>query len=223
MLDVTQRLPFSLYRRATPLVLDARLSIVYQLARWKLRAEDIGYVIISHFHADHIAGMLDFPQATFVATEAAYGDIATRRGIQALRRAFIPQLLPADFERRANLLTPFTGSLLPGLGATHDLFDDGSLLLVSLPGHARGQIGLLAQTERGRILFAADGCWLRRAIYEQRPPSRLTHLFVDDARAVKSTIHHLHVFAQAYADVMIVPSHCPEAYAEEVEAQDESH
>jgi glyoxylase-like metal-dependent hydrolase (beta-lactamase superfamily II) len=222
MLDVTRQLPFSLYRRATPLRLDPKLSVIAQLERWKLSAGDIKHVIISHFHADHIAGLRDFPQAELIASEMAYADVAKRQGIQALRRAFIPELLPRDFAQRARLLSHFTDQALPALGATHDLFGDQSLLLVPLPGHARGQMGLLANTERGPILFAADGCWLRKSIEERRPPSRLTSLFVDNARSVGRTIDHLADFAQTHKDILIIPSHCPEAYAQEVGEQHET-
>jgi len=218
MLDVTQHFPFSLYRRATPLHLDPALSVVAQLDRWQLQPGDIQHIMISHFHADHIAGLRDFPEATFIASEAAYTHVAARRGLRALRRAFIPALLPDNFTSRATLLPPFRDQPLPALGAAHDLFGDGSLLLAALPGHAHGQIGLLAHTERGRILFAADGCWLRRSIYERRPPSHLTNLVVDDTRAVRTTINRLHDFAKACSDVIIVPSHCPDAFAQEVEA-----
>lgn len=221
MLEVTRDWPFSLYQRATPLRLDPQLSVLAQLGRWKLQAGDIQHVVISHFHADHIAGLRDFSSARLIASESAYTDVAARRGWEALRRAFIPALLPSDFEQRAQLLPPFGGQELPALGATHDIFGDGSLFLIALPGHARGQIGMLAQTERGRILFAADGCWLRRSVYERRPPSRLTSLFIDDARAVNETIERLHIFVQQNTDIVLVPSHCPEAYAQEVEGIDE--
>lgn len=217
LLEVTQRLPFLLYRYATPLHVRPELSVVAQLGRWKLQPIDIQRVIISHFHADHIAGLRDFPAAELITSRAAYEHIAGRRRIQALHYAFIPALLPDDFASRVTLLPPFAGPALPALGPTHDLFGDGSLLLVSLPGHARGQIGLLAHTERGRLLFAADGCWLRRSIRERRSPSRLTHLFVDDARAVSATIERLSEFAQACPDVVIIPTHCPEAFAQEAE------
>jgi glyoxylase-like metal-dependent hydrolase (beta-lactamase superfamily II) len=206
-----------LYRYATPLRLQPELCAVTQLERWHLKPGDIQRIIISHFHADHIAGLRDFPEAELIASRAAYEDIAWRRGLSALHRAFIPALLPGDFDKRVRLLPPFYGPSLLALGPTHDLFGDGSLLLVALPGHARGQMGLLAQTARGRLLFAADGCWLRRSIRERRPPARITHIFVDDAHAVRTTIDHLHDFAQACPDVVIVPSHCPEALAEEVE------
>ncbi len=221
MLEVTKRLPFLLYRYATPLYLKPELAVVEQLSRWKLASKDIRRVIISHFHADHIAGLLDFPDAEFMITRSAYQDVASRKGFNALRRAYIPNLMPCDFSERARLLEPFTGPSVPGLGPTYDVFGDGALVLVELPGHARGQTGLLAQTERGRILFAADGCWMRRSIRERRPPARITHLFVDDATAVRTTIQRLHDFSERYPEVTVIPSHCPEAYAEEFEAHHE--
>lgn len=216
MRDVTQRWPFWLYRRATPLHIRSDQAVVAQLARFGLAPADVGTILISHFHADHIAGLHDFPDARFVATQAAYDDVQNRQGFNALRRAFIPALLPVDFAHRTTLLGAFAGPALPGLGPTHDLFNDGLLRLVALPGHARGQIGLLARTDRGLILFAADGCWHSRAIRERRPPHPLTYLFVDDARAVSQTINALHVFAAACPDARIIPSHCPEAFAREV-------
>jgi glyoxylase-like metal-dependent hydrolase (beta-lactamase superfamily II) len=222
MLDVTRHLPFLIYRYVTPLRLDPGLCVAAQLGRWKLKPGDIQHIIISHFHADHIAGLRDFPQAELIASHTAYHDIVRRHGLDALRRAFIPALLPDDFCKRATLLESFDGPSLPALGPTCDLFGDGSLLLMPLPGHAHGQMGLLAHTERGRILFAADGCWLRRSFRERRPPARVTHLFVDDPQAVCTTIDRLHDFAQACPDVVVVPSHCPEAFAQEVEPYYES-
>jgi glyoxylase-like metal-dependent hydrolase (beta-lactamase superfamily II) len=216
MLDATRRLPYRLYRLATPLHIEANLAAASQLPRFGLSPSDIGTVIISHFHADHIAGLRDFPHARLVATKAAYTDVKVRRGMSALRRAFIPSLLPADFVRRATLISRFDGPTLPGLGGTHDLFGDGSALLVPLPGHARGQAGMLASTERGPVLFAADGCWLTRQVRERRPPHPITHLFADDPHAVRSTIDGLHAFMLARPDVAVVPTHCPEAFAREV-------
>ena len=187
MLDATRRLPYLLYRLATPLRIGADLAASAQLPRFGLSTSDIGTVVVSHFHADHIAGLRDFPRARLIAARAAYDGVRSRRGVSALRRAFIPSLLPPDFERRATLISGFDGPALPGLGPTHDLFGDGSALLVQLPGHARGQVGMLANTERGPVLFAADGCWLTRQVRERRPPHPITNLIVDDSQAVRST------------------------------------
>lgn len=216
IMDATAGSIFYLYRLATPLQLEPSLAVANQLPRLGIQPADIRSVLISHFHADHISGLRDFPQARYVATQEAYDDVAPRRGWNALRRGFIPALLPPDFRERAALLPPFSGPQLPHLGSTHDLFGDGTLLLVQLPGHARGQMGLLANTERGKILFAADGCWLTRSIYERRPPARLTNLIVDDGGAVTDTLARLYAFTREQPDVIVVPSHCPEAFEREV-------
>lgn len=216
MLDATQSWPFWLYRHATPLRLQPELAVVRQIERFGLAPDDIHMVIISHFHADHVAGLRDFPRARLVAWREAYAAVATRRGLAALRRAYVPALMPDDFLQRALLLDHANGPLLPALGPTHDLFADRSLLLVSLPGHARGQIGLLANTDRGRILFAADGAWMQRAVREQRPPHWLTNVFVDDAKAARTTLARLRAFSAACPEVALVPTHCPEAYEQYV-------
>jgi glyoxylase-like metal-dependent hydrolase (beta-lactamase superfamily II) len=214
MLDETRRLPWSLYRRATPLRLESSQPAVAQLHRWNLTADDIGHIVISHFHADHVAGLKDFPSAKLVVHHLAYADIAARRGFGAVRRAYIPALIPADFHERAHLLPHFTGPSLPDLGTTFDLWGDESVVLVELPGHARGQIGMLARTVDGPVLFAADACWLRRSILENRAPAPITDLFVDDARALRHTLARLHEFATMRPDTRIVPTHCPDTYAE---------
>jgi glyoxylase-like metal-dependent hydrolase (beta-lactamase superfamily II) len=216
MLDETARWPFSLYRRATPLRLRPELAAAAQLERFGLRPADIGWIVLSHLHADHVAGLRDFPQARLILTAEAYAAVRGLDGWRALRRAFIPRLLPDDFAARASLLPAFTGPALGALGPTHDVWGDGSLILVGLPGHARGQVGMLVATAGRRILLAADGAWLSRAIREQRGPHPLTAIFTDDRRAVLATLRKLHEFARQFPEVTIIPTHCPEAYAREV-------
>ncbi|MBA3531771.1 MAG: MBL fold metallo-hydrolase [Ardenticatenales bacterium] len=217
MIEAMRPWPYRIYALATPLHARPEQAVVKQLPRWGLHAEDIHHIILSHFHADHLAGLRDFPDATPIATRAGYEAVAGRTGLAALRRAVLPVLLPEDFTARALLLaTPFRGPPLPGLGPTHDLFGDGLLRLVELPGHARGQVGLLAQTTQGPRLFAADGAWLSQAIREQRPPAAITRLFVDDFQAVTETLRRLHEFARACPEVLILPTHCPEIFEREV-------
>lgn len=213
LLEATARWPYRLYRLATPLRLSPEWELVPQLAARGLRPVDIRRVIVSHFHADHIAGLRDFPAAEIVVSAAALANARKLHGLAALRRGLVPALLPSDLATRARPLAPFDGPILPQLGPTHDLFGDNSLLLVELPGHARGQIGALVQTNTGPVLLAADSAWTSRSIRELRPPARSTHLVLDDPAAMQATLKALRAFALARPDVHIVPTHCPEVYA----------
>ncbi len=210
--DATKRFPYRAYRWVTPLHLRPELAVVAQLPRFGLTAGDVRRVVVSHFHADHVAGLRDFPTAELFASKAAYEDVAGRTGLRALQRAFVPALLPDDFARRAVLLPGFEGETLDPFGPTCDLFGDGSAVLVSLPGHARGQVGLLARTEEGARFFVADSCWLSAAYRGNRPPHWITHLFIDDVAALRATLGNLHAYAHAHPEVALIPSHCPEAY-----------
>jgi glyoxylase-like metal-dependent hydrolase (beta-lactamase superfamily II) len=124
----------------TPLRLDPALALVNQLPRMRVAPADIHWIILSHFHADHIAGLLDFPQARILCSAEAYQFVAAAQGFSALRKAFIPALMPADFASRARMLSDFSGAALPFLGPTLDLFDDGSLLAMPIAAGSRAPI-----------------------------------------------------------------------------------
>ncbi|MFD2329016.1 MBL fold metallo-hydrolase [Cohnella sp. GCM10020058] len=144
---LTQRLPYALYRRLTPVRYREEDAAVRQLERLGIRADEIGTVILSHFHADHIAGARDFPRARFLYPEDAYAPLRRLGPVRSTRAGFLPGLLPDEF---ADTAAPIERTApwmpLPGpspIGGGRDLLGDGSLIAVSLPGHAAGQIGLL--------------------------------------------------------------------------------
>ena len=204
------RFPYRLYLRATPVFTCPGDALSVQLSAEGVAPETISRILVSHFHADHIAGLKDFPRARFVASAEGYEDVKNRRGPSALRRAFLPALLPEGFEERTELLGEFTGPDLPPFGPTHDLFGDDLLRLVRLPGHARGQLGLLAVTDDGPVFLVADAAYSRRAIREIRPPHAVTNLFVDDAAAVRETLAKLHAFASDHPQIRLFPTHDPD-------------
>jgi glyoxylase-like metal-dependent hydrolase (beta-lactamase superfamily II) len=216
MLAATERWPFNLYRRATPMFVRHDLTVATQLARFQLDPTDIHWVVLSHMHADHLAGLRDFPHAQVYLSRSAYESVRGLQGIAAVRRAFIPSLMPSNLDKHLNLIDQWDGPEIPELGPSHDLFGDRSLLIVQLPGHGRGQIGMLLQTEQRRILLAADAAWVSQSIRENRLPSPLTYFFIDNKRDLRNSLASLHRFAQAHPDVTLIPTHCPEAYAREV-------
>ena len=182
-----------------------------QLPDFGITAADIAWIVVSHFHADHIGGLADFGAARYIAARSAFDDVRARQGVRALLRAFVPPLVPRDFDGRVTLLDTFAGPQLPPFGTTHDLFGDGSVLLCNVPGHARGQIAVHARTTRGAVLLAADACWLSQSYRENRPAHWLTGVFVDSLGAARRSVAALHAFSLANTTTAIIPTHCPEA------------
>ncbi len=211
--DETRRLPNRLYRIATPVTLREEQLAINQLAARGIRPTDITRIFISHFHADHIAALGDFPHARYTYLPKAYDAVKDLRGLRAVSRAYLPGLVPGDFYQRAE---PVAESLLKSLPpeffpftSGFDLLGDESLLAVELPGHASGQMGLFARATDGvPYFFVADAAWQTTSILENRAPHPLANLLFDEPQAYRKTLTNLHQLHKTWPDVNIIPSHC---------------
>ena len=65
----TNSFPNRFYRWATPVTFYKKNSAKNILRDKGIDAKDINYVIISHFHADHISALVDFPNAKFICSK----------------------------------------------------------------------------------------------------------------------------------------------------------
>ncbi|TPM39480.1 MBL fold metallo-hydrolase [Mesorhizobium sp. B2-3-4] len=173
------------------------------LARFGLTPRDVKTVIVTHFHADHISGLSLFPDARFIASDAAWSRLNARTARQNLRHGVFTELFPSDFEARLDGLSsmkqvPPHGDI-PG-GA--DLFGDGSVIAVDLPGHADGQFGLLFPETELPLLYAVDVQWLSKALVENRTPGFPARLLAEDFAAIDRTSATLRRFLAAGGEVM---------------------
>ena len=212
----TARFPASLYRRATPVVCAPDQTAVAQLARQGIRPEDISLIILSHFHADHVGGLLDFPRARLLYLRAALDpNLHQRSAFANVRRGLLPGLLPADLAARSTFADDRPRVRLPGLAPFemgYDLLGDGSLLGVEVSGHAPGQLGLYLTAQGGQPVFlVADACWTRHAFSSLEMPWPPVHLITHDMARYRTQIHRLHALFLARPDLLLVPSHCQES------------
>lgn len=210
----TRRLPQLLYKLITPVTFREENSAISQLAQLGIAAKDIGYVVLSHFHADHTAGLRDFPHARLIYKREAYTEVARLGTWAAVKAGFLSGLLPEDLAERSHFIEEAPRyPLLAGFpfAAGYDLFGDGSLIAVDLPGHAPGQIGLLLNTADGAYFLCADAVWSSRAYRENRKPHIAARIIMKDARAYADTFQRLARLHREYPQIRIVPSHCKEA------------
>jgi glyoxylase-like metal-dependent hydrolase (beta-lactamase superfamily II) len=211
--DETRRFPNRLYRFMTPVTLHEEDLVVNQLAGFNIRPQEITHVFISHFHADHVGSLADLPSARYMYLPHAYSDIRNTRGMDALKHAFMPGLVPNDFDERSKTVDMTKPLLLSEeykpFTKGYDLLGDGLVIGVELPGHALGQMGIFARDETDRLFFfVADAAWLKQAVVENRPPRRIANMIFSDPVAYRETLADLHTYHLTHPDVEVVPSHC---------------
>jgi N-acyl homoserine lactone hydrolase len=108
-------------------------------------ADDVDVVVCSHLHPDHCGCNAFFKRASVMVHQ---------KEIAAARQ---PNAVPMGY-----LASEWDLGTLDALTGERDVFGDGKIVLVELPGHTPGSIGALVQLEEnGRFLLAADTVSLR--------------------------------------------------------------
>ncbi|MEJ8560527.1 MBL fold metallo-hydrolase [Yoonia sp. GPGPB17] len=192
-----------LYNRMLGPVIHHHTSPMALLAAHGFAPTDVVRIFVTHLHADHIAYLEAFPNARFVTDNVGTGGI---------RHGVFPELLPDDFATRQEMLRDSPKGALPfALGDGFDLFDDGTVLGVPLPGHARGHYGLCF-TGAQPLLYAVDAQWLMPGIMEDRIPGFPANLLAHDPAALRDSVALVRRFALAGGMVVLCHDPTPNPY-----------
>jgi N-acyl homoserine lactone hydrolase len=130
----------------------ADLQVVTPLADI-VAAHPVRRALITHAHLDHVLGLPDLPDEVPVflgpgELDARKAEHAALRGTYNALFGDRPALRTWPFEERGVALGPVTHAL--------DLYGDGSLWALHVPGHTAGSTAFLARTTEGPMLFTGD-------------------------------------------------------------------
>ena len=203
--EATAGFPARIYRWLTPVSLPGSQRLNRQLPC----QPDL--VMLTHLHADHVAGLCDLPAHVPVAVSAsAMAHLPGLSDLAATRAACPPRLRDMILSRPLSMIEnqPLRDTGLPGFPSGHDLLGDGRLLAVPLPGHGVGQMGLWIP-EAARLLIA-DAAYSRRALRLNRMPPHAVLSGLGDATAYAQTFTALRRLMLLRPDIRLDPSHCPE-------------
>lgn len=135
---------------------NAHKSLTGQLADLGLKPADISHLGFSHAHQDHIGNGSLFAAGTLYIQQAEYDFYLGPKGK--------PPSIPANFDKLRD-------SKRVTLNGDHDIFGDGSVTIISTPGHTPGHQSLLLKLPKtGAVLLTGDAAHFQENFNQRRSP-----------------------------------------------------
>ena len=134
---------------------DPAVNLLTELAAVGVQTADIDVVINSHFHSDHCGCNEYFDKATVICH---CDELATAEADGAEQQGF----LQVDWKHNQPIQT---------IDSQYDVFGDGRIVLVPLPGHTPGLTGALVNLDQdGSFLLTSDAVAMREHLEQDVNP-----------------------------------------------------
>jgi glyoxylase-like metal-dependent hydrolase (beta-lactamase superfamily II) len=125
-----------------------KVSIVDQLAKLDIRPEQIKYVGISHYHADHTGQVASFPKSTVLIGAKEWEAITAPKPATGVNFKPFESWIKGE-------------SKVEALDLDKDVFGDGSVIVLRTPGHTPGHQALLVKLQSGAFILSGDAIHFR--------------------------------------------------------------
>jgi glyoxylase-like metal-dependent hydrolase (beta-lactamase superfamily II) len=126
-----------------------KVSLVDYLAKIDVKPEQIKYVGISHYHADHTGQIASFPKATLLIGAREWDAISAPKPAEGVNFKPFESWLKGD-------------SKVEPQSTDKDVFGDGSVIVLRTPGHTPGHSSLLVKlAEKGPVILSGDAVHFR--------------------------------------------------------------
>lgn len=140
-------------------VFDPNEAAINQIRRLGFEPSDVRHIVVTHFDADHVGGLADFPWAQVHLTNAeAFAALHPKTLVEKQR------YLPAGYAHRPFLVehAPSATDSWRGFPGAKELTEIAyGIVLINLPGHTRGHAAVAVDAGDRWILHAGDSFYHR--------------------------------------------------------------
>jgi len=177
-----------------PMHFTVPVKLTAQLAQLNLTPADIEFMSFSHSHVDHIGNGLLFANATWIvdADERAY--------------MFREEARAAEEFPLYAALENFNTALIEG-DSDHDVFGDGSVVIIQTPGHTPGHTILRVNLRNAGVVLLTGDMW---HLAQSREARRVPTFNTDRAQTLAS-MDKIEALA-AETSARVVRQHVPEDF-----------
>lgn len=121
-----------------------KVSLTQQLAQLNIKPEQVKYVGISHFHADHTSQLPSLPGATLLIGQKEWDALTAPKPMAGANVAAFQHWIGG-------------GGKVEPQPADKDVFGDGAVVILRTPGHTPGHQSLLVRLkEKGPVVLMGD-------------------------------------------------------------------
>jgi glyoxylase-like metal-dependent hydrolase (beta-lactamase superfamily II) len=187
--------------------LNAGEDVPAQLRKRGLDPNEIPVVVMTHLHIDHASAISEFPNSTFILSEAEWVVAAT--GSRPLLNGYRRQHFDYAFDYRTVDFDRGGIDSYASFGRTFDLFGDGSVRLAFTPGHSPGHMSVIVRLKERDFVIGGDATYTQAQLSGEAPlPPRPF-----DAHNFRRSLQELRLFRGQFPDATVTPGHDPDFYA----------
>lgn len=170
-----------------------------QLRRLGIAPQDVRMVVLTHLHTDHAGGLHDFAGVDVLVSRT---ELEYAAGLRGQLRGYVNNRFPRDFRPRAIELAPTAVGPFP---ESLPLTAAGDVIVLALPGHTPGHIGVLLQEGERAVLFAGDSSYSEGLLLDGAIDG-----VAPDEHAARETIRRIGELARTTPTVYL-PAHDPDS------------
>ena len=159
---------------------------------------DIGTVILTHFHHDHTGGLDHFPHSRIIGPQANF---AVSTGLRGMMMGCLPQRWPIWLKPE---LVEMDGPAIGPFPASHAITKDGRIALVPTPGHVAGHVSVIVRDNDVTYFLAGDATYSQTNLLAGK-----TDGVTNDPATAEATLTAIRAFA-AQQPTILLPAHDPD-------------
>jgi N-acyl homoserine lactone hydrolase len=187
-------------RRLFRLSMGPADTLTRKLAGIGVSVSDVCKLVVSHLHFDHVGGIKEIPQADLLVARdewAHLSDPRSERGFFLRNHIEIPNAKWRQID-----FAPTDDPVLESFGRCYDVMEDGSMVLLSTPGHSPGSLSMLVRGKaRAPLLLVGDLTYDVDMLMGDKTPG------TGDRAQLRESFAKVRALKRLLPDLIILPTH----------------